>query len=288
VSAVFAFKRALLGLNIATQNSTSLDVTVHLADILGLDLLGLYFLDDSLRDVARYPGMREFLLIEKGWRTLEPDRLRHEQELAARHAERIFAAKAALRSSRSQFRIVSDRISEFFFAQPEASDIVVVAEPQLQMGLATQAFPDVLGAAIQSRASVLLIPRSAKQRRGPVLVIADAPNDPSVAVAAKVAAAAGETLVVVAAYEAKTQKSPNALWTAGIPASVLTIGSRPYDDAQALLEALGPLTESLIVCSRHSASDEGDKLFTTIGQARHVPVLVLEPPADVEAPQRIE
>src|SRR5665647_2485806 len=83
-----SFKRLVLGLQSGAHNRT-MRLAVELADLLHLDLLGLFLEDSSLRDLAGIPFSREFRPLGGGWHTLDLDRLLHDLELATRGFEPV-------------------------------------------------------------------------------------------------------------------------------------------------------------------------------------------------------
>ncbi len=182
------FKRAVLGLNLHTLDPDVIDFTAGLAERLGLSLVGLLALDNSLPELAAYPGLREFLPAVGEWRAIDPDRIAQEQMLAAQNAERLFTKLVETLSVPSTFEIVSGGAAQPL-ASMSGSDIVVVAEPRRASASVTHSYSLFLDAAVRSPASVLLIPRSVQRRKGPVVVIAARPNDPSIGVASAIAAA---------------------------------------------------------------------------------------------------
>ncbi len=271
------FKRAVLGFSHDTTCAPALDVTVRLAELLGLDVVGLFFIDESLEDLLGYPNTREFVTSERGWRALDREKLRQEQEFAARTAERLFSVKAPPQKVKSTFRIVAGRTTSELTIETTGSDILVVVEPRTAAGFATQSFAVQLDSAIRSAAAVLLIPRSAQLRRGPVVAIADEPDDLSVRVASAIAAAAGERLIIVEAFAGVPGTSPPQAQPRAVPTETHSAGRGLRDDQSFILPLPGRLAESLIVCTRRAAAGADDKFATALAQLRRVPVLILEP-----------
>ena len=61
----YSFKRIVLGLQPSAPDR-AMQLAVELADLLHLDLLGLFLEDTSLRDLASMPFAREFRLLGGG------------------------------------------------------------------------------------------------------------------------------------------------------------------------------------------------------------------------------
>ena len=108
-----SFKRLVLGLQPSASDRT-MQLAVELADLLHLDLLGLFLEDTSLRDLAGIPFAREFRSLGGGWHAIDLGRLSHDFELAARNIERMFTQAAKRLPTRSQFEVVRGPLAKTF------------------------------------------------------------------------------------------------------------------------------------------------------------------------------
>jgi hypothetical protein len=99
-----SFRRLVLGLQPSAPDRT-MRLAVELADLLHLELLGVFLEDTSLRDLANMPFAREFRPLGGGWHTIELDRLSHDLELAAHSIERMFTRAAKHLATRYQFEL---------------------------------------------------------------------------------------------------------------------------------------------------------------------------------------
>jgi hypothetical protein len=250
------FKRALLGLHLDAPDQKAIDVAFEMAGRLGLELVGVFAKDDTPRELAGYPGAREFVPAGHTWRPIDPDRMIHEQMLAALAAQRAFRALASATGVPATFEIVAGPPTQAFVSMSCASDILVVAEPVQASAMVTRSFSLFFDAAMRSPASVLLVPRLVRRGRGPIAVVASAPDDPGVAAASALAAAAHEELIVINAHRRE---------------SIGSLTGR-------LSTRLGSRSESLIVITRGGSAGETDNIGMVLGEARRVPVLILEPP----------
>ena len=176
--------------------------------------------------------------------------------LAAQSAQRLFSQLAGAVSVPSTFEIVSGPLSKALASMSRPSDILVVAEPRRASASMTRSFALLVDAAIRSAASVLYVPRSARRRRGPIIGITGAPDDPCVALASTIATAAHEELILID----KSQQID----------SLLGMGT-----VSTLFENRN---ESLIVITRGGLAG-ADDIGLAIAEQRHVPILILEPPA---------
>lgn len=274
------FRRLVLGLRSAPSGS-AVSFSVDLADLLGLNLLGLFFADDSLRDLAQMPFAREIRLMGGGWQPLEPERVSGDLDLAARSAARVFSEAVKARALHSHFEVARGPLQQALVSASTVADIIVITEPRSPAERATGQFQWLFEAALRSAAAVMLVPPQPARRTGPIVAIAVTADDESVAVAASVAIAAREPLVIVeiggtnADYPAARSAA-----AAGIAVRRLAFPGAATMDVAALLRALSGLQERLVVMSRLPADGEA---AAAIAGRRAVPVLLIEPAGRVAA-----
>ncbi len=269
-----AFKRLVLGFHPNAPERT-LPLAIELADLLHLDLLGLFLEDPSLRHLAGMPFAREFQPLT-GWRPIEIETLAREADLAARAVERTFTAAARKLLTRARFEVMRAPIAEAIASVSCAGDIVVVIEPESAAARTTQQFTWLIEAALHSAAAVLLVPPHAVLRRGPVVAIVTETHDPSLQIAASIARAASEDLIVVdACGSAGTAPATHVegLANAGVRVAQMSAAESPWLGSTAS-PPRHHLRERLVVVTRGAVPTDRIMAFAA---ARHVPVLVLEP-----------
>jgi hypothetical protein len=244
------FRRIVMGLpyNMPVHG---VRLATEFARLLRLDLYGLFVEEESLRGLAALPFAREFQPLGGGWRPLDIDQLSRDLEMAAKNAEKAFAAAARTLQTGCRFEVVRGSMAETIAAISGAGDIVLITEPEGAADRMTAQFRSILDVAMRSAAAVLLVPCRIARQSGVVVAIATEPGDPSIEVAKAVASAANAELVVVETF--KTAGRP--------PATLSEIGA-----------ALGNVIERLIVVSR---TDESP--LAAIAALRRVPILIVEP-----------
>ncbi len=269
------FRRLVLGLQPRAPNHTT-RFAIELAELLNLELLGVFLEDTSLHNLASIPFAREFRPLGGGWHPIDTCQLSRDMEVAAQIAEKTFAEAAKHLSTEWRFEVVRGPMSTTIATVSQTSDIVVIGEPLSAAERASQQFSSLIDAAFRSTAAVLVVPSRIVRGEGPVIAVAATPDDPSIAVAADIAMAANEELVVVDVCE-------NAIDEARIEAlgttKSLTIkhvisGSGAQADVASLVHALHPLRERLVVMRRRISDGHSASI---IAAERRVPVLVLEP-----------
>jgi len=280
-TAPHSFKRLVLGLQ-PSASGRSMRLAVELAELLDLDLLGLFLEDPSLRDFAGFPFARELRLLGGGWHPIDVEQLSQELELAARSTEMVFTEAVKHLSVRWQFEVKRGTIATTVASVSQTSDIVMIVEPASAGERATHAFSGLLQAALGSAAAVMIVPTHIARARGPIVAIASALDDPSVAVAATVAHAAGEELVMVdvGKNSIDDERVRTLAAARGLAIKHIVVGQGVGSGPAALAWAIGPLHERLAVMTR---GDIDGRAAAILAAERHIPVLVVEPSAPTEA-----
>jgi hypothetical protein len=266
------FKRLVLGLQPGAHDRT-MHLAVELADLLHLDLLGLFLEDSSLRDLAGIPFSREFRPLGGGWHAIDLERLSHDFELAARGLERKFMGAAKHLPTGYQFEVARGSLDNTFASVSRRDDIVMIVESQNPAERATRQFAWLLEAAFRSAAAVLLVPPHIARTKGPVVAIAASAGDPCVRVAAAIALAAKEELVIIGRDTDDTEIGKLAAYT-GLSIKHVAAASLKLSDPAAYTLAFRQIQERLIVMT---SSGFADQSASEIAAARRVPVLVVEP-----------
>ena len=269
------FKRIVLGLQPGAHDRT-MQLAVELADLLHLDLLGLFLEDISLRDLASIPFSREFRPLGGGWHAFDLDRLSHDIELAAGSIERKFMNAAKRLPTGCRFEVARGSIAQTFASVSRIDDIVMIAEPGSPAERATPQFSWLVEGAFRSAAAVMLVPPHIVRARGPVVAIATSSGDPSILAAAAIAVAAREDLVIIATdgLDADDPRIRRLADDTGLVIKCMVAPNvRSADPAFA--QAFRQITERLIVVTRGALAEGA---ASAISAARRVPVLVVEPP----------
>ncbi len=253
-------------------------LAAELADLLHLDLLGLFIEDTSLRDLAKIPFARELRPLGGGWHAIDLDRLSRDFELAARSIERMFTDAARHLTTRSQFELVRGPMAETIASISRTDDIVMIVEPLSAAERATQQFTWLLQAAFRSAGAVMLVPRHIVRTKGPVVAIAATPDDPSVHAATAIAVAAKEELVIIEANGQDTEgPRVRTLADTGLTIKRVSATKIALPDPATCAQAFRHTQERLVVMTRGAFADAA---ASAIAAARRVPVLVVEPPPD--------
>lgn len=194
------FRRMILRLPESRQDYRAVATTAQLAGLLGVALVGKYVEDVSVLDMAGHANAREFR--SGGWRPLSADQLARDVSDAAREAQRRFAEAVGRQPPTASFSIGKGSAAGAIASDAGTDDIIVIIEPKSPLEQATHQFSELVDAAFQTTSSILLVPSLAANRSGPVVVIAESADDPSIAAALTVATSANEPIILVPARPA--------------------------------------------------------------------------------------
>lgn len=270
-----AFKRLVLGLEPSAPDR-AIRLAANLAQLLHLDLVGLFLEDPSLHDLAALPFAREFRPLGGGWRSIDLGQLTHDLDIAVRNAERMFAEAAKDLTTQRQFEVARAAAAQAIASVSRSGDIVAIMEPPTPAARLTQQFSWLVDAAFQSAAAVMLVPTSVARATGPVAAIARVPDDPSIRTAAAIAEAAKEKLIIVHAYEAEAHepRASGAGGDTGLAVKHAFASTPALSDPATYAHALRDVRERLVVAPRDILAPQ---LALAIASSRHVPVLVTAP-----------
>ena len=109
-------------------------------------------------------------------------------------AKQMFEEEARHIGGMHSFEVVQATTMDAIKSVSGAADIVVLVEPKTLADRAIEPFSETIAAATRTPASVLVVPNSIVRQQGPVLVIGETNQDPSMARAELIAKAIDERL----------------------------------------------------------------------------------------------
>lgn len=279
-----AFRRLIVGAVTAPIASGALTLSARLAAELELEIEGLYIEDESLLGLAALPSRREVRLGSGRLEPLDAQCLEQALGRAAKTLEASLARAAGAARALHRFRLARGDLATVIGANVTRSDIVaVVAGGALHPG------HDLHLAAMQARASVLLIPSRLARRPGAIVALmSGGPMDErTVTLAARLAARRRERLEVFAltvdpssservARIAEQHRLDGSRWSLRpLPQA------RTASVAHALANALGGVTQRLLVLPRNLPGLVEARDLAGLAATLCAPLLVLEPPEEI-------
>lgn len=269
-----AFTRIVVGLHYGLSEEVTMDLAAELAELLHLDLFGLFLADESVLSLAGLPFAREFRPSGGGWQPINVERISIELELEIRRAKRRFSEAVRARRTAASFQILKASTADALRSVCQAGDIVIIAEPANFAVWASHPLCFLVEAARQSASAVLLVPRRIARQHGAVVAIAAGPEDPSIDVAAMIAVAAKEELVVIDAGTAAAQTELSRRSVQGATVERRSADASRLVDPEYVSSLFKRLDERLIVVSDRRFDEA---LPSLLGQLRRVPILALDP-----------
>jgi hypothetical protein len=269
--------RVILHLHQGAAGRAIVRAAAELAQMLGIALHGVFVQDEALSELAGLPFIREFRLGTGAWQRLDRHRLAEEQRSAAAEARRLLDEAAAALGVTQLFEIIGGDPALFIATSSQAGDIIVVAQPRLPAERLVHATARWLEAAHACAASVMLVPQVTVRRAGPVAAVVCAESDPAVGIAARIAAAAGEPLLLLVWGSSElASTATETARAAGLPQHRVTTrrirGVTPED----VVQGLGTSGERLVVLARGVCGADDAAVSAHIAASRGVPVLVAE------------
>jgi hypothetical protein len=270
--------RVILHLHQGAAEPAIIRAAAELAHLLGLDLHGVFLAEQALPELASLPFIREFRLTTGAWQKLDRERIADEQRRAASEARQMLDEAAGALGIVRLFEVVSGDPALFIAATSQAGDIVVVAQPRLPAERLVHATAHWLEAAHACAASVLLVPQAPVRRQGPVAAVVCAESDPALHIAARIAAAASETLLLLVCGTTEVANAAAAqARAAGLPSQRVVVRNIPGVMPDDVVQGLEAGNERLVVLASGACGADNAAVSSRIAASRGVPVLVVEP-----------
>ena len=153
---------------------------------------------------------------------------------------------------------------------------MVFAEPRVAERT-TPTFARQWQAALNTPASLLLVPARPSSRRGPVAAVVTRRADPVLRTAAHIAAAAGEDLLALIPERARSlgQEAIAAAKSLGMAERRIHTRKLPVGSTEGILHALADCPERMVVLDRTALAGSDEAIFALAARCG-VPVLIVE------------
>ena len=210
------FKRMVVGLPHSATDYTSVAFTTQLAELLGLDVLGLFVEDENLAGLAALPCVRELRSLGGGWHPIDAAQLRQGTGQAAADARRRFEEAAKALSVGARFNLARGMMADIIHSQSNVDDIIAIIEPKNPAERVTHQYKELVDVAFNAPSATLLVPSHIVRRAGPVIAIASSGQDSSIRAALGIAASIKERLIVLAPPEVDQAAMARSAGTSGV------------------------------------------------------------------------
>jgi hypothetical protein len=267
------FKRIVLGLPHSATDYASVAFTAQLAELLGLDIVGLFVEDESLADLAALPCVRELRSLGGGWHPIDAEQLAQGTGRAAVEARRLFDGAAKALQIGTRFNLVKGSIADVIGSESTVDDIFAVIEPKNPAERVSHQYRQLVEGAFNGPAATLLVPSRISRRTGPVVAVVTSRQDPSLHAALGIATSSKERLIALAPPGMDRVAMARLAEASGVPVEWRPLASGETGDSELAL-LLSRINERFLVLSR--ARPHGLPP-SQLAFGRGVPVLVTEP-----------
>jgi len=276
MSAGFGYRRVLVMVREGAE-APSFRLAAELAHLLALDLEGLFVENEALLSLAGLPFAREFTLPRHTWQALDAARTLEQFRIAAERAERMLGETAAELGIAAAFSVLRGDPQSALARQARAGDILVLVEPGAAPlhGFAV-AESEILWPAT---AALLLVPVRPGRKRGGIAVLVPADGNGAVGIAAAIARASAEDLVLVGPGDAAPARAAAALRAAGLPPPRLQARRTPSLDVKPVAAALRAAGARLVVLDRAAMPADASGFLARLVAEAGVPALLVGTPA---------
>ena len=243
-------RRVVLALTHDTAPQPALRTAASLARLLSAELHGLLIEDEAPFAAAALPFTRHLDPASRSWQPLSPEGLAQQYAAAAAVLRKCLQQAAAAAGVAAGFTVLRGDPAESLARGARPSDLMAVLgaprAPTSRIG------PPGSGGTVRADAwaAILHVPRGAAPHAGPVVAVVSSIETATVTVAARVAAMAGERLLIVDLTGAPAAQVRAALRAAPLepPQVRVIVGRRPL---RALLDPeLVGLRARLVVLQR--------------------------------------
>ncbi len=163
------FKRMVLGLPHSAIDYASVAFTAQFAELLGLDIVGLFVEDESLADLAALPCVRELRSLGGGWHPIDAVQLAQGTG-QARLTHAAFLGGCEGPADRNALQPREGPIADVISSQSTVDDIFAVIEPKNPAERVSHQYRQLVEGAFNAPAAMLLVPSRISRRQGPSLL----------------------------------------------------------------------------------------------------------------------
>lgn len=273
-------RRLLLDLRRDGADRRMLRAVADLARLLGLSLHGVFVEDEALFTLAALPFAREIRLPTLEWMPMDAARLHADLQQATGLMQRQLAEIAASAGIGHGFDVLRGDLAAAVAGLLAEGDVLAVVEmnprERRPAGLSAPA-----PLALPPGAPLLMLPFHLLSRRGPVVAIVAGETPEVVGLAARLAVAAHEDLVILLTGTPPRivpETAAALAREAGLASRAISVRTVPGVDLGHLVQALAGLHERLIVMERSAETQTAPGIATL----RDVPVLMLGRPAEAD------
>ena len=190
-------RRVVLALTHDAAPQAALRTAASLARLLSAELHGFLIEDEAPFAAAALPFTRHLDPASHRWQPLSPESLAEQYAAAAAVLRRYLLQAAAAAGVAARFTVLRGDPVESLARGAGPSDLMAVLEPPRALTSPIGLLGPGRSVSADAWAAILHVPRLAAPRAGPVIAVVSSVETATVTVAARIAAQAGEKLLIV-------------------------------------------------------------------------------------------
>lgn len=265
--------RLVVGVCGALPNRQALELAAEMARLFSARMSALLIEDGASDALGAIPFAREYIAHSAtGWRDIHSGEMAVRRESARRRARALFDQIAAAQGLTSDFETVGAAAD--LSRAVAAYDIVALTPSEHARDWMALPFASLAQAALHARAATLIVPSRIARRRGPIAALLDAHDYAAVDMAAQLARAADENLVLLASdFEAGRDLDALAA-RAAMPPHRLRILDIDGAGLDVITRTLGAIGERALVLGRGYLPHPGIERLIRLAATRGAPVII--------------
>ena len=253
----------------------AIEMAAEMARVFSAEFSALMIEDGSSDILACLPFAREYVPGRAGWQEIGASDIEARRSSVRRRARDVFSEIASAQGLIAGFEVLKGGAPGDLAGAIAHYDIVALAAPAQAgewMMLPFSAFGD---AALHARAVTLFLPARIARRTGPVAALLNAGDHAGLELAAQLARATGERMVILAAGLQDTAREAEAFAAqADLPRERLRIIDIDGGTLGEITQMLGDTGERMLVLGRAFLPQPGLEHVIRLAAARGIPVFI--------------
>ncbi len=258
----------------------TLETAAEMAHMFSARFSALMIDDGASGTLGYLPFAREYVPARAAWQTIGVADVAARQALSLRRARDAFAAIAQLHGISAHVEVISGNLQDELTGVLHETDVVALLAPSQASEWMTLPFAAFADAAFQGPATALLLPARITRRTGPIVALASMEDAASLALAARLARASGEMLIVLAAGATDIAGSTKSLMEkVDLPLERLRIVDVDGANLTDINRWLGDMGERMLVVGREFLTRPDLGQLISLACVRGIPVFIPGNPA---------
>ena len=253
----------------------AIEMAAEMARVFSAEFSALMIEDGSSDILASMPFAREYVPGRAAWQEIGAADVEARRGSVRRRAREVFSEIALAQGLSAGFEVLKGNAQGDLAGVIAHYDIVALAAPAQAGEWMMLPFSALGDAALHARAATLLLPARIARRTGPIAALLDPSDHAGLEMAARLARAASERLVILASGLQDVAREAEALAArADLPRERLRIIDIDSGALGEITQLLGDTGERMLVLGRAFLPQPGLEDVIRLAAARGVPVFI--------------